>query len=62
VVCSVRFRLLKARPAVLECCSGVNRPSYRSALLTPRQAVQISLLDESACCRIILLKFDRSMP
>ena len=50
--------LLHARPTALEWCSGVNVPSHRTALLTPRQAVQISLLDEPAFCRIILLKVD----
>lgn len=62
MVCSVRFLLLKARSAALEWCSGVNGPSHRTALLTPRKAVQISLLDEPASCRIILLQFDGSVP
>jgi hypothetical protein len=54
--------LLKAIPAALEFCSGVNGPLHRTALLTSRQIVQISLLDEPASCRITLPKFDGSMP
>jgi len=56
------FPFAQARSAALEWCSGVNGPSHHTVLLTPRQAVQISLLDEPASCRIILLKFDDSMP